>query len=270
MANIIIGTPFNIDLEFNTASIAKRIASVILDMLILMLYMLVVYKFVIVNFNMGAKMNEFISMMSISILPFIYFPISEILLNGQTPGKRMLGVKVMDAEGKEPSISQYLLRWLLGFGNYSVFLLPYIIGLTAAGMFPILLYCLCILGVFYFPDFLCSAISSKSQRIADFAAGTVVIDVKKKMNFAETIYEEINTLQNIEAKFPEVMRLSDKDINGIHQLLNKKASKKDDWEYQAMIVQKICKALNITTQGLDDTTFLQQLLFDYNLLTQKK
>jgi hypothetical protein len=150
-----------------------------------------------------------------------------------------------------------------------VFILPYILLLSSSGILIGIIWLFCIIGVFYFPDFMFVAVSNKNQRIADFAAGTVVIDTKKKMNFNETIYSEIED-NTTEALFPEVMKLSDKDINGIHNLLNKKTNKKDEWEYRAMIVQKICTSLNITTQGLDDTQFLEQLLRDYNIMTQKK
>ncbi len=66
------------------------------------------------------------------------------------------------------------------------------------------------------------------------------------------------------------MQLSDKDINGIRNLLSKKSKSRDDWEYRALIVQKICKALQIESKGKDDTEFLEQLLKDYNYLTQRK
>jgi uncharacterized RDD family membrane protein YckC len=269
MSNITVGTPFNIDLEFVTAPVSRRIGAVLLDMFILLLYMLLVYRFIIVSFDIGSKMNQLIMMTGISILPFLYFPVTEILMNGQTPGKRILGIKVIDISGNEPSLSQYLLRWLVGFGNYSVFLLPYVITNGSMQLMLTLVTFIFILGIFYSPDFLSCIISSKHQRLADIAAGTVVIDLRKKMDFSETIFLEVETQKN-EAVYPEVMQLSDKDINGIRNLLSKKSKSRDDWEYRAAIVQKICKALKIDSKGKDDTEFLEQLLKDYNYLTQRK
>lgn len=269
MSNITINTPFNIDLEFATAPVSRRIGAVLLDMFLLLLYMIVVYRFIIISFDIGSKMNQMLMMTSLSILPFLYFPVTEILMNGQTPGKMLLGIKVIDLNGNEAGISQYLLRWLIGFGNYSVFLLPYVIANGRLELMITLTFYLIILGVFYTPDFLSSIISNKHQRLADIAAGTVVIDLKKKMDFSETIFLDTSEQKN-EAKFPEVMRLSDKDINGIRNLLNKKTKSKDDSEYRAVIVQKICKALKIESEGIEDTAFLEQLLKDYNYLTQRK
>lgn len=271
MSILRIDTPFNIELEFSTAPIIRRISAVLLDMGILLLYMLIVYHFVFQKIEFDEKAKALIKLASISLIPFLYFPITEILMNGQTPGKRLIGIKVMDKEGNEPTISQYLLRWLLGFGNYSVFLLPIIVeeSNSAASLLLVILVYFIFVGVLYFIDFLFAAISAKNQRLADIAAGTVVIDVKKKMSFTETIYQEIDHEHTI-AKYPQVMKLTDKDINGIRNLLHKRGNKKDDWEYRALIVQKICTALNITSNELDDTSFLEQLLRDYNYLTQRK
>lgn len=269
MGNIIVGTPFNIDLEFATAQVTRRIGAVFVDMSILCLYMLLVYRFIIIGFDMGQHMNQFAMMLGISVLPYLYFPIMETLMNGQTPGKKIMGIKVMDKEGQEPSLSQYLLRWLLGFGNYSVFLLPYVMVNAAMQVFSTVLFCVLVIAIFYFPDFLCSVINSKNQRIADIAAGTVVIDVKKKMDFTETIYLDIAQEQT-SARYEQVLQLSDRDINGIRNLLHKKAKSKVEQEYRGKIVARIKEALEITDNDLDDVAFLQQLLQDYNYLTQRK
>lgn len=269
MRNVTVNTPFYIDLEFTTAPMSRRIGAVLLDMLLLMIYMMLIYRYVFISFDMGTQMNQMLMMMSISILPFLYFPLCEILMNGQTLGKKITGIKVIDINGNEAGISQYLLRWLIGFGNYTVFLLPYIIANGGLELMLTVITFLFIMCIFYAPDFLSSIISSKHQRLADIAAGTVVIDIKKKMDFSETIFLEMNE-DKTGAKYPEVMRLSDKDINGIKNLLHKKSKSRDDWEYKATIVQKICTTLKIESKEIDDTAFLEQLLKDYNYLTQHK
>jgi uncharacterized RDD family membrane protein YckC len=269
MGLITIGTPFNIDIEFSTAPLPRRITAVFLDMFILVLYMLIVYRFVIISFDLGRNMNELVMMTGISIIPFLYFPAMEILLNGQTPGKRLCGIKVMDREGNEPTVSQYLLRWLLGFGNYSVFLLPYIIATSATTFLLMLFFCIVIIIIFYIPDFLSSLFTGRNQRIADLAAGTIVIDLKKKMDFSETIYLDVSETETT-AVYPQVLQLSDRDINGIRNLIGKKPRTRTELAYRSRIVNRIREALNITEAQEDDKAFLEQLLRDYNYLTQRK
>lgn len=266
MSIINIETAFNIDLEFTTAPTKRRVLAVLIDMLILLVYIIFVYRFVFVFFNLASIMNYTLMMSTISILPFFYFPICEIMLNGQTVGKRMMHIKVIDLNGNEASLSQFLLRWLIGFGNYAVFLLPYIVANSSLEIMIMALFFLFALCLFYLPDFLCINISKYNQRFADIAAGTLVIDLNKKMDFGKTIFLEIKT-NTTEAKYPQVMKLSDRDINGIKNLLDKK---ENDWAYVASIVEKICQALKIETRSEDDKDFLEQLLEDYNFLTQKK
>lgn len=268
MSTINVETAFNIELEFTTAPTKRRLLAVLIDMVLLLVYIIFVYRFVFVFFDLARVMNYALMMTTISILPFFYFPLAELLLNGQTIGKRIMRIKVISLDGNEASLSQFLLRWLIGFGNYSVFLLPYIVANSSLEILIMLVFFLLSLCLFYLPDFLSINISKYNQRLADIAAGTLVIDLDKKMDFSNTIFQEIKS-EKLEAKYPQVMKLSDKDINGIKNLLAKNA-KKQDWVYVASIVSKICKVLNIESRTEDDLAFLEQLLQDYNYLTQKR
>ncbi len=89
------------------------------------------------------------------------------------------------------------------------------------------------------------------------------------MDFSETIYLEV-TEEQAEALYPQVLLLSDKDINGIRNLLKKKPKTKVELEYRSKIVNRIREALEITDRSLPDADFLHQLLKDYNYMTQKK
>ncbi len=65
------------------------------------------------------------------VLPFIlYHPVSEILMNGQSVGKRLMGIQVVNENGGKPSVSQYIIRWLIRTSDYMVLVIiiysPYI------------------------------------------------------------------------------------------------------------------------------------------------
>ena len=68
--------------------------------------------------------------------------------------------------------------------------------------------------------------------------------------------------------FPQVMRLSDRDINGIRNLVKEKRPSKDAEMYMIEVAQKIKNVLGIESD-LYPTDFLQQLLKDYNYFTTK-
>ena len=181
----------------------------------------------------------------------------ELFLNGQTIGKKIAGIKVIDKEGREPTWGQYITRWILCIGNLFIFIVPYIILLSPFAMIFFL--------VLYLPDFLCIVISAKAQRLGDLAAGTVVIDSKYRANINETIYLQIED-NNYQPLFPQVMRLSDRDINGIRNLLNVKRQSDDNTRYVIDVSQKIKTVLGIESD-LYPTDFLEQLLKDYNYFT---
>ena len=121
--------------------------------------------------------------------------------------------------------------------------------------------------ILYLPDFLCVMISAKSQRIGDIAAGTVVIDNNYRSSIGETIYLQIEDAA-YKPVYPEVMRLTDRDINGIRNLLNVKRPTRDTEHYMIDVTQKIKSVLGIESD-LYPTDFLKQLLKDYNYFTTK-
>jgi hypothetical protein len=67
--------------------------------------------------------------------------------------------------------------------------------------------------------------------------------------------------------FPEIMRLSDKDINAIKSILDT-ARKKGDFKLAVMASEKIKSHLKITSV-MPPYEFLDTLLKDYNYLSVK-
>ena len=64
------------------------------------------------------------------------------------------------------------------------------------------------------------------------------------------------------------MKLTDRDINGIRNLLYMKEGSKDTNMYMGQVVMRIKEVLKIESD-LEMRDFLWQLLQDYNFLTRK-
>ncbi len=259
MASIIIGTPFNIDLEFRTAAVNKRIMAWLVDIIIICLYYYCMLRFIYPLMGKGEGIGTVAELFIIVIPVLLYQLAFELLLNGQTIGKMLAGIKIIDLEGREPTWGQYITRWLLCLGNLFVYVVPYVILRQPVALF--------FLMILYLPDFLCVAISAKSQRIGDLAAGTVVIDKSYAANINETIYLEIPD-EHYQPVFPGVMRLTDRDINGIRNLITNGRSGRDNEAYMTQVMEKIKRVLGIESD-LPPLDFLQQLLRDYNYYTGK-
>jgi uncharacterized RDD family membrane protein YckC len=254
MSIITIGTPFNIDLEYKIAAFNKRLLAWLIDVIIICAYYYLMLRFIYPLAGLSNGISNAASLLAVIIPVMAYQLIFEMFLNGQTIGKIAAGIKVIDKEGREPTLGQYITRWILCIGNLFIYIIPYVLLANPAFMIFFM--------VLYLPDFLTMIISAKSQRIGDFAAGTVVIDKNYKANINETIYLQIETT-GYKPLYPQVMRLTDRDINGIRNLLNTKRPSKQTENYTIDVAQKIKTVLGIES-NMHSIDFLEKLLQDYN------
>jgi len=87
------------------------------------------------------------------------------------------------------------------------------------------------------------------------------------MSVNDTIFIPVNS-SNYKPIFPEVMRLSDNDINTIKTVLTQ-ARKNHNHDISMRIEYKIKEVLKIESK-LSSTDFLEKLLEDYNYLATKE
>lgn len=91
MANIKIPTSFNIDLEFETANIFQRLMGWLIDGFIKVLY-ITVLGYTVNNLQLG-EVASYVIYFFLGVLPMVcYFPVLEIIMNGQTPGKLLMNI----------------------------------------------------------------------------------------------------------------------------------------------------------------------------------
>ena len=131
MPAIQINTPFNLALDFEVAPLHKRIIAYVLDILILVIYSWGVRKFMYeildVPVNTEWLTNFGLDILFVSIPMLLYPFVCELSMHGQSFGKKIIGIRVMSIEGGEPTVSQYLLRWVTRFFEWPLvfgFVLP--------------------------------------------------------------------------------------------------------------------------------------------------
>lgn len=212
-----------------------------LDLLLVYSYIFLMRRYVITPLSLYESLGEIFTIVLLFIPAYCYHLFCEVLMNGQSVGKKALGIRVMDLNGNEPSLSQYLLRW-----SFRLFDMVMTLGAGAV---------------------LSTALSKHTQRIGDIVAGTVVIDQKAQTQIRDTIYLDLDEM-NYQPVFPQVMQLSDRDINGIHNLLDTKTSGRDTEIYIDQVKARILEVLKIETD-LEARPFLSQLLKDYNFLSRQ-
>src|SRR5262245_6102874 len=111
MQTISVQTTQNVFILHPVASLGDRILAYLLDSIILMIYVTVVVA-AFINLDL-----EIIWIWVITLVgpTFFYHLAFEIFMNGQSPGKRVMNIQVVRLDGTQPTIGDYLFRWLFGF-----------------------------------------------------------------------------------------------------------------------------------------------------------
>lgn len=242
MNTISITTSQNIELEFELASLGDRIIGRILDWLVLGAYCIIVFALIgFGNLEIFADNNTWLMVFFIGFPIVFYDLLSEILLNGQSAGKKIMGIKVISLNGGRARFSQYLIRWIFRLVDF-----PLSGSLVA---------------------FIMVAASEKKQRLGDYIAGTVLVKTKPRIQITDTIF---NGAQNDDYKvtYPEVINLKDKDVQLIKEIL-KSVNQSGNTVLAFQAQQKIEQVLNISSKHYDAKSFLNAVLLDYNYLTSR-
>ncbi len=242
MNTISITTSQNIELEYELGSLGDRIIGRLLDFLVLIGYCVII--FAVIGFgNLGRFMenNAWFIVLFIAFPVVFYDLLSEIFLNGQSLGKKIMGIKVISLSGSQASFSQYLIRWLFRIVDFSF-----------SGSLVALIMV---------------AASEKKQRLGDLIAGTVLVKTKPRTQITDTIYNPVQQ-ENYQVIYPEVINLKDTDVQLIKEILkNVNEGGNPAIAFQAQ--QKIEQVLNIRSRHQDAKSFLNTVLVDYNYLTSR-
>jgi len=235
MSTIRIPTSFNIDLEFEIPEFHRRFIAWLIDHAIILLYWFMAYY--LLTHGAGAMKsdeNGWSLAEIIGIPAALYLLLAEIWMNGQSVGKKMMHIRVINMNGGKPSVWQFVIRWLLRPVD-DAFLL---------GLFAVIF-------------------SKYSQRIGDIAAGTILISTHTKIDLDETVFMEM--AQDYVPHFPQVMQLSDRDLNTIRSLLER-ARGNDNFHIAATAAEKVKSVLKIDS-SMPPFEFLETLLMDYNYIS---
>ena len=259
MAVIKVPTSFNIDVEFEVPEFYRRLLALIIDMVLEFIYVRIMFEFV-----ERARLDY---LLFLFILPiFIYHVVMEITMNGQSVGKKIMGIKVVHENGGRASISQFIIRWLLRVSD--VWMVALIFVLAAGYGFghdtETTILILAVLA-FLVTDIILVVSSKKGQRIGDILAHTILVRTNSRASIEDTVFQDV--ADTYTPVFPQIMQLSDRDINAIKSILET-SRKKGDYAMAGTASDKIKSHLNIQS-SMSPFDFLDVLLKDYNYLSVK-
>lgn len=243
MAKVNITTTQNVSIQMESASVLHRAGAWLLDLLFFILGMVGLSLLVSFAADNSAIPSDLIYYFFLGyfILYLLYPMLAEALLNGQSLGKRAMGIKVVCTDGSRPTLGAYAIRWIIG-------LFELVVAFGSIAFLTILL-------------------SKNNQRIADFVAGTTVVKVKKNIllqDLALAVDEDNHVVQ-----YPEARYLSDTDVQVLRDVLNaqQKGMKASVANNLAnMTAHGLAQRLGITVSGdipADNVSFIQEVITSY-------
>lgn len=224
------------------ASIAERVIARIIDMVIAGIIGTATMYIYFFELDYETKNQLNYLFFFLIILPlWLYDFLWETFNEGQSPGKYIMKIRVVNKDGSRPTIGSFFMRWLLSTID---------VGLSGIGLLFILL-------------------TKNAQRLGDLAAGTMVIKQVNLDKIHVSLDEFYYAKKDYRPVYEEAKNLSQAQIEVIE-----KAVYGGNGEHEnqiATLADKVAKFLRIEDKlkasiqkGNSKEKFLATILHDYN------
>ncbi len=246
MSKIELRTTQNVVIDYELATLGDRLLAFFIDLVIVVAFFLFLL-FVIFGLIDVSTADVPLGILY-GLLPMIGFMVyhflSETWADGQSWGKKMVGIKVVRSDGQQPNLSDYLLR--------AVF---HLVDTFGSGG---------ILAAIFISS------TPQRRRLGDLTANTAVIRIKTSDRFRLSDILRINTTDNYTPVYPEVKRFTDQDMLVIKTALARYHRYPNDAHRAALreACTIVCNQMNIPLPKNNLPEFLKTLLRDYIVLTR--
>lgn len=247
MDTIEIRTTQNVVIEYELAALRERILAFFVDLIIIG----AIYIFISITFlslmmrslESSGMIGAFYGLLPI-VLFLMYQLMSEVMADGQSWGKKAMGIKVVRLDGQEPGLSDYLLRTIFQMAD----------TIFSGGILAALLI----------------SSSGKNQRLGDMTANTTVIRVRHNLRFRLEDILNISSLESYEPKYPEVKQLSEQDMLLIKGAVARYRAHSNPAHEEAInqLVERLQELLGIAERPANKVEFLRTLIRDYIVITR--
>jgi len=242
MRRIEIITPQNVPIQYQLANVRERAIAFMLDMVILFISLL--FLFLLLQSFLDSDSMEIVYL-GVLLPIFLFYSFAfEFFLNGQTPGKKVIGLRIVKLSGTDLSISDYTLRWAFRWIDIWASL-----GSIAA---------------------LKISASHNGQRIGDLLADTSIIKIKPDFNVTLNDLLSIKKVDAVEIEFPSVIQFNDQEMLLIKQLIDRQ-KKYPNVAHQELIkntARGVASRLGLDKYPGDARVFLSKTLSEYVAITR--
>jgi uncharacterized RDD family membrane protein YckC len=238
MQTVTVHTTQNIDIDYEVAGLGDRVLARLIDGGLFLL-LIILCGILVVTAGGYESLSNIMVVVGIAVYASMYVfydLICEIFMNGQSVGKKVRKIKVISLDGAQPTLGQYLLRWLFRIIDFTF-------TSSLCGLISV-------------------AVSDKKQRVGDMVAGTTLIKTEPRTQMDKVAFTPAEL--DYEPLYPEVSQLNDRDVELIHEVVQTYMQTGNTAVVYNMAA-KIKEHLRVEAQpDMDDLQFLQIVVKDYN------
>ncbi|MCC6818285.1 MAG: RDD family protein [Bacteroidia bacterium] len=241
MQTIEINTTQNVVIDYQLAGLSHRIFAFLIDLAIIVFSASILFKILAENILSIEITAVFI------VLYVLFYPLlSEILGDGQSVGKKIMGIKVIKINGDELEFYDYFSRWALTFID-----IYFSFGSIASIMI----------------------VSNRNgQRIGDIIAGTTIIKKNSSFGFQLNDILKLNNKDkdSYEFSYPLAKNLEEKDVLLIKNLIYRNRIYNNSAHNEALdiLVKRIAEVVDEHRPQEDKEAFLNKVMTEYIILTR--
>ena len=242
METIKINTAQNVDIEYEIAGLGERIAARLIDLAgFTLLYILMIVLGMVSTINRSQM--GFYSVIVVFLVIFVFYDlVCELMMNGQTFGKKLMKIKVISLDGSQPTLGQYIFRWIFRLIDFG---LPF--GWGAVALVAV-------------------AVTKNHQRLGDLLAKTTLIKTTPRTPYSNVSFN-VTLPEDYQPTFKEVLHLNDRDLELIHEVIlgfNQTGNPQLIYAMAAKTKEHISISIPL---GMNELQFLELVIKDYNYLT---
>lgn len=233
-----IQTAQNVSIHQRVAPVTDRIFAYLLDYLIIIgIYLLILAFWFGVDLG-NTESFAFIMLMTLPI--FLYDLLWETFNNGQTPGKMLLKVRVVNVDGSKVSFSSLLIRWLLR---------PIDISMTSGGIAIIFIL-----------------LTGRGQRLGDIAAKTKLISERPQVTVKQL--QQVQVPDDYVPVFTQVTVFNDEDMQKVNRIYKNAVSNRDH-KLVLKLAAKLSEQMKVPFGETKPIDYVKQVIQDYHYYALK-
>lgn len=246
MKSIDVETAQQVAINYSLAGVMQRILAFIIDSFAIGAIYYILVLILVSFFPRNGDFSELYVYLILMPIIMFYHLLFEYFMNGQSLGKKALGIRVIKTNGERPEFIDYLTRWMFRLVD-----ITFSSGIVAV---------VSILS------------TNKSQRLGDIIANTVVVQVQSQQSYKLSDVLKMVNIKDYDVSFSLAKNFSEEQMLVVKETLDRYQKFPNETHMKALnsLSGYVAKKMDVKTpQGSKNSSvFLKTVLRDYVYLTR--